>query len=157
MNLPPHAVEGVGPVRFVLAGGIVGLLGPIVVKALPKLAPHTMVAWFLRRWQVEVTFQAVRTHLGGEAQRQWAAPVPLDLFSWVTAVAQVLLRGRPLVPHRTAWYPKTRLTFADALALVRPTLWTGRPLFSRSRPPPDRQKPPPLDPARLWEFLCYTD
>ena len=71
-------------------------------------------------------------------------------------VAHALLRGRSLMPRRAAWYPKTRPTFADALALVRLTLWTGRPPFSRSRPPPDRQKPPPLEPAQLWEFLCYT-
>ena len=83
-------------------------------------------------------------------------PVLLGLFSWVTVVAHALLRSRPLVPRWAAWYPKTRPTFADALALVRLTLWTGRPPFARSRPPPDRQKPSPLDPAQLWEFLCYT-
>ena len=83
-------------------------------------------------------------------------PVLLGLFSWVTVVAHWLLQGRFLVPRRAAWYPKTRPTFADALALMRLTLWTGKPPFSRSRPPPDRQKPPPLDSARLWEFLTYT-
>ena len=122
-----------------------------------------IVAWFLRRWQVEVTFQAVRAHLGAETQRQGSAPaiarttpVLLGLFSWVTVTAHTLLRGRPLTPRRAAWYAKTRPTFADALALVRITLWTGEPPLARSRPPPDRQKPPPLDPEHLWEFLAYT-
>ncbi len=49
-------------------------------------------------------------------------PVLLDLFSWVAVVAHALLRGRPLVPRRVAWYPKALPTFADALALVRLTL-----------------------------------
>ena len=70
--------------------------------------------------------------------------------------AHALLQGRPLTPRRAAWYAKTRPTFADALALVRITLWTGEPPWARSRPPPDRQKPPPLDPEHLWEFLAYT-
>ena len=159
-----HSGQPVVPLRWVLLRDPAGARAPTALLCTdPQRGPHTMVAWFLRRWQVEVTFQAVRTHLGGETQRQWAAPaiarttpVLLGLFSWVTVVAHVLLRGRPLVPRRAAWYPKTRPTFADALALVRLTLWTGSPPFSRSRPPPDRQKPPPLDPAQLWEFLCYT-
>ena len=37
-------------------------------------APQTMVTWFLCRRQVEVTLKALRTHRGGETQRQWAAP-----------------------------------------------------------------------------------
>ena len=42
-------------------------------------------------WQLEVTFQEVRTHLGVETQRQWSdlaiartTPVLLGLFSWTT-------------------------------------------------------------------------
>jgi len=33
-------------------------------------APTQIPEWFVRRWQVEVTFQEVRTHLGVETQRQ---------------------------------------------------------------------------------------
>ena len=31
--------------------------------------PDKILTWFVRRWQVEVTFQEVRTHLGVETQR----------------------------------------------------------------------------------------
>ena len=31
-----------------------------------------IVEWFVMRWQVEVTFHEVRTHLGVETQRQWS-------------------------------------------------------------------------------------
>ena len=37
-------------------------------------APRTLLAWYLQRWQAEVTFQEVRAHLGVETQRQWSAP-----------------------------------------------------------------------------------
>src|SRR5450631_2933757 len=61
--------------------------------------PRQIVEWFLMRWQVEVTFQEVRAHLGVETQRQWSdlaiartTPVLLGLFSIVTLLANRLAR-----------------------------------------------------------------
>jgi hypothetical protein len=34
--------------------------------------PVRMLEWFDRRWQVEVTFEEARAHLGMETQRQWS-------------------------------------------------------------------------------------
>ena len=34
--------------------------------------PRQILQWYLWRWQVEVSFQEVRAHLGGETQRQWS-------------------------------------------------------------------------------------
>jgi hypothetical protein len=52
----------------------------------------------MRRWQIEVTFEEARAHLGMETQRQWSAPaiarttpVILALFSIVTLAAKYLL------------------------------------------------------------------
>ena len=47
----------------------------------PAADPTQILEWFVLRWQLEVTFQEVRTHLGVETQRQWsdraiAAPRP---------------------------------------------------------------------------------
>ena len=39
---------------------------------------------------------------------------------------------------KAAWYPKTRPAFADALILVRITLWTGKPPLSGPGAPPTR-------------------
>ncbi len=46
------------------------------------------MGWFVQRWPVEVTFRAVRDHLGFESQRQWSdaaiartTPCLLGLFS----------------------------------------------------------------------------
>ena len=59
--------------------------------------PRQIVEWFLLRWQVEVTFQQVRAHLGVETQRQWSdlaiartTPVLFGLYSIVTLLANRL-------------------------------------------------------------------
>jgi hypothetical protein len=60
-----------------------------------KRDPVQIVSWFVLRWQLETTFQEVRTHLGVETQRQWndlailrTTPALPGLFSLVTVLAQ---------------------------------------------------------------------
>lgn len=36
----------------------------------PMAAETAIVAWFVQRWQLEVTFEEARRHLGLETQRQ---------------------------------------------------------------------------------------
>jgi len=38
----------------------------------PDAAPAQILAWFVQRWQLEVTFEEARRHLGLETQRQWS-------------------------------------------------------------------------------------
>jgi hypothetical protein len=66
------------------------------------LTPLQMITWFVQRWQVEVTFQEVRTPLEGETQRQWAdlaiartTPALFGLFTVVTLLAHRLAACRP--------------------------------------------------------------
>ena len=56
--------------------------------------PTQILEWFVLRWQLEVTFQEARTHLGMETQRQWSdlaiartTPALLGIFSWTTLAA----------------------------------------------------------------------
>lgn len=95
-----------------------------------SISPEQIVQWFVRRWQVEVTFHETRTHLGVETQRQWAdlsilriTPALLGLFSIVTLLANLHARKKKLPVQQTAWYPKKVPTFSDALALVKETLF----------------------------------
>ena len=81
--------------------------------------PRDILAWFVSRWQVEVTFEEVRTHLGVETQRQWSdkailrtTPVLLGLFSIITLWANDLAKSRKLKPMTAAWYPEEVLTLA---------------------------------------------
>ncbi|HEY9528436.1 MAG TPA: hypothetical protein VIR02_15195, partial [Anaerolineales bacterium] len=89
-----------------------------------------MLAWFVRRWTMEVTFEEARAHLGMETQRQWndraiarTTPALLSLYSIITLNAQLLIEKGMTCVRSTAWYRKTRPTFADAIALVRRQLW----------------------------------
>jgi hypothetical protein len=93
--------------------------------------PLQILSWFVRRWQLEVTFHDVRAHLGVETQRQWTeramlrtTPALLGLFSLVTIQASGARSHCPPARHESAWYAKPAPTFADALALVRRHLWT---------------------------------
>jgi len=94
-----------------------------------KISAEQIVQWFPRRWQVEVTFHEVRTHLGVETQRQWAdlsilriTPALLSLFSMVTLLANVHAQKQKLPIQQTAWYVKKQPTFSDALSIVKQTL-----------------------------------
>jgi hypothetical protein len=89
-----------------------------------------ILQWFVSRWQLEVTFQEVRAHLGVETQRQWSdpaimrtTPALLGLFSLVALWAHDLAADAPLVPATAAWYPKRHCTFSDAIAAVRRQIW----------------------------------
>lgn len=79
------------PIRWVLSRDPVGQFTPQALLATElTISPLQMVTWFVQRWQVEVTFQEVRTHLGVETQRQWAdlaiARTTLALFGLSTVV-----------------------------------------------------------------------
>jgi hypothetical protein len=77
------------PIRWLLVRDPTGELEPQAFLATDLNAlPGDILAWFVSRWQVEVTFAEVRTHLGVETQRQWSdkailrtTPVLLGLFS----------------------------------------------------------------------------
>ena len=76
------------PIRWLLVRDPTGQLEPQAFLATDLNArPGDILAWFVSRWQVEVTFAEVRAHLGVETQRQWSdkailrtTPVLLGLF-----------------------------------------------------------------------------
>ncbi|HUW09686.1 MAG TPA: hypothetical protein VM537_08135, partial [Anaerolineae bacterium] len=124
--------------------------------------PEQIVLWFSRRWQVEVTFQEVRTHLGVETQRQWSDPAIarttpslLGLFSLVTLLAHRSTRHGTLPVRQTAWYAKPLPTFSDALAVVRERLWQT-PHFHMSPFDADMARIPRPLLRRFTEALCYA-
>jgi hypothetical protein len=54
--------------------------------------PEQILGWFVRRWQLEVTFQEARAHLGVETQRQWsdlaiARTTPIIRCEWIWSTA----------------------------------------------------------------------
>jgi hypothetical protein len=125
--------------------------------------PQEIVSWFVMRWQLEVTFQEARRHLGFETQRQWSdmairrtTPALLGLFSLIALFAHRWRRQASGTFRRQAsWYRKRHPTFADALALVRKELWAGATFYG-SPAQTDTIKVPRAFVERLTEAVCYA-
>ena len=125
--------------------------------------PEQIISWFVRRWQMETTFQEVRQRLGFETQRQWSekalrrtAPALLGLFSLVTLLAHRHMAEGAQIVRKAAWYDKAHPTFSDALALVRRQLWAREETFYRSSRESDTVKVPREFMERLTDAICYA-
>jgi DDE superfamily endonuclease len=126
--------------------------------------PGRIVSWFVRRWQMEATFQEIRQRLGFETQRHWsegairrAAPALLGLFSLVTLFADCRKARMSNAVRRAAWYEKPHPTFSDALALVRKELWAQEEAtFCESLRETDTVKVSREFVERLIDALCYA-
>jgi DDE superfamily endonuclease len=123
--------------------------------------PEQIISWFVRRWQMEATFQEVRQRLGFETQRQWSekalqrtAPALLGLFSLVTLLAHRHMAEGAQIVRKAAWYEKAHPTFSDALALVRRQLWAREKTFYGSSRESDTVKVPRGFMERLTDAIC---
>ena len=136
-----HAGLPVVPIRWVLLRDPRHRFDPQALLCTdPARDPLQIVRWFVRRWQVEVTFREVRDHLGVETQRQWSGraiarttPCLLALFSVVTLLAARLDHRARAAVLTDAWYRKPRPTFADTLAAVRRQFWREQGLLLSRR------------------------
>ena len=153
------------PVRWVLIRDPEGGFEPQALLCTDlETDPERIVRWYVMRWQVEVTFQEARRHLGFETQRQWSemairrtTPALLGLFSLVTLFAHRRMAKAASVFRRAAWYRKRHPTFADALAVVRKELWAQEErTFCGSPSTTDTIKVPRAYVERLTEAVCYA-
>jgi hypothetical protein len=127
-----------------------------------ECAPQQILEWFVKRWQMEVTFEEGRAHLGLETQRQWSdkaiartTPCLLGLYSLVTLLGGRLLVEQRLPVRRAAWYNKEGATFSDTIAFVRRYLWSHQH-FQMLETKADVIKVPRSLLERLTETLCYA-
>ena len=142
------------PIRWLLVRDPLGELQPQAFLCTDlDAAPVDILQWFVSRWQLEVTFQDARAHLGVETQRQWSdlailrtTPALLGLCSLVTLWAHDFAAETPLAPATVAWYPKSHCTFSDAIAAVRRHIWHHQ-TSCMSRRPADVIKIP----RQLWD------
>ena len=128
-----------------------------------NVLPITIIEWFVLRWQLEVTFQEARAHLGVETQRQWSdlaitrtTPALFGLFSWVTLAAHLQYSDSGTTVRSAAWYEKPLPTFSDALASVRRALWPASVTLCMSPPQHDIQKVRASLINRFIDTLCYA-
>jgi hypothetical protein len=124
--------------------------------------PQKIVCWFVMRWQLEVTFQEARRHLGFETQRQWSelairrtTPALLGLFSLITLFTHRRMTQAADAFRQAAWYHKSHPTFTDALALLRKELWAYA-TFCGSPTDAETVKVPRVFMERLTDALCYA-
>jgi hypothetical protein len=121
-----------------------------------------IVGWFVGRWNIEVTFEEIRAHLGFETQRHWSqraiertTPALFGLFSLVVLMAHALHpKGLPVL--QSAWYPKEEATFSDALAAVRTHLWTSLQPSADNNGNSAEQDQRFLIPRSLWNQLQFV-
>ncbi len=149
------------PVRWVLIRDPQGQFATQALLCTDLAAdPAQILAWFVLRWRLEVTFEEARRHLGVETQRQWSdlailrtTPALLGLFSLVALWAHPRIGLPGTVVRQAAWYPKPLPTFSDALALVRRELW-AQTAFCLSSGDADMVAIPRAFVERLTDALC---
>ena len=95
-------------------------------------SPTQIIEWFVLRWNIEVTFEETRAHLGIETQRQWSdqaitrtTPLLMGLLSILVLVAIKMNETKQLlVQGKTSWYDKKgELTLADIVMVIRRSIW----------------------------------
>ncbi|WP_229505441.1 IS701 family transposase [Massilia mucilaginosa] len=151
------------PLRWILVRDPQRKLDPQAFLCTDEAAePEQILAWFIRRWQIEVTFEEARAHLGMETQRQWSdraiactTPVILALYSIVALAARQLLEHGTLITRHAAWYAKDSPTFSDTIAFVRRSLWSEEN-YKGSGSQCDMVKIPRALFERLTETVCYA-
>jgi len=158
-----HASKEAVPIRWVIVRDRLGKFETQAVFSTRTTAtPKQIVEWFVKRWQVEVTFEESRRHLGIETQRQWSAqavgretPCLFGMFSLITMVAGELAKDGKLKIRSAAWYQKEAATFSDAIGCVRQQMWEARS-FQTSKNEEEMIKIPRPFLECLTDTLCFV-
>jgi hypothetical protein len=95
-----------------LPRGKLAATGFLLLRSLPYVSAKLIIFWFIVRWNIEVTFEELRAHLGFETQRQWSdkaiertTPCLFGIFSLVVLMAKEL-HPDDLPIQQSSWYPK---------------------------------------------------
>jgi hypothetical protein len=128
------------------------------------LSTTHIIECFVARWNVEVTFEEVRAHLGVETQRQWSdraisctTPLLMGLYSIVCLIAHHLQQTVRLIPAQAAWYNKgDQITFSDLLALVRRNILIKKYFYNSPHTIDPNKLPPPLYNSLLYLLTQTT-
>lgn len=150
------------PIRWVVVKGLDNLHpARAFFSTEQELSACQIVAAFVGRWCLEVTFEESRAHLGVETQRQWSdlaiersTPALLGLFSLVAVLGEQLHPDGKIPIATTAWYHKEQATFSDVLLAVRRALWNDFNFYT-SPSNPDMLLIPRAEFNRLVFAACY--
>jgi hypothetical protein len=122
----------------------------------------SIVAAFVQRWPLEVTFEESRAHLGIETQRQWndkaiarSTPALFGLYSLIAILGHACYPMGTIPFATSAWYHKPNATFSDVLAAVRSVLWDSHS-FQTLSTDPEMVIVPRSVLSRLTHAVCYS-
>jgi hypothetical protein len=158
-----HVGKEAVPIRWVIIRDPQGKFETqAVFSTRTEATPKKIVEWFVKRWQVEVTFEESRRHLGIETQRQWSdkainrtTPCLFGMFSLITLMAQELCNGGKLKIRSAIWYHKELATFSDAIGCVRQQIWEFES-FQTSENEVEMIKIPRSFLETLTDTLCFA-
>jgi hypothetical protein len=122
--------HGLVPLRWVFVRDVTGThRDEYFYSTDPALAPGAIISYYTGRWNIETTFQELRSHLGLETTRGWcqqtilrAAPCLFGLYTVVALLYEALPPGQR--QGSVEWPGKGGVTFSDALSAVRRWLWS---------------------------------
>jgi hypothetical protein len=115
--------QGATWVRWVIVRDPLGRRNDEIFFTTDKsLSPAAIVECYVRRWNIEVTFEETRRHLGIATLRNRthnavnrSVPLLLSLYSLIIVWFASGDRSRITKPNAAPWYPKTALTFSDLI------------------------------------------
>ncbi len=122
--------EGLAPVRWVFVHDGTGThRDEYFFTTKVVMSPAALIETYTGRWNIETTFQEMRSYLGLETTRGWCRPTVLRvapcLFGLYTVVALLYaaLPSRYARVRGVSWAGKGDVTFSDAITAVRRWLW----------------------------------
>jgi DDE superfamily endonuclease len=122
--------EGVVPVRWVFVQDLTGTHRDEYFFTTDQgLSPTAIIETYTGRWNIETTFQELRSYAGLETTRGWcrntvlrAEPCLFGLYT-VVALLYAALPARDARVRGVEWPRKRDVTFSDAITAVRRWLW----------------------------------
>ena len=126
-----HAGAGLVPVHWVFVRDEQGTRrDEYFYTTHDAFTPEQVVTLYTLRWNLEVTFQELRAHLGFEKTRRRVsnsvlrmAPCLLGLFSVICLIYHEHLKRHKVTTCDRPCYAKSEPTFTDAIATVRRLFW----------------------------------
>jgi hypothetical protein len=115
---------------------------------------------YVRRWNIEVTFEEARALLGLETTRHWCkqsvlrvTPILFGLFTAIILIWANLPKAQQRVlSSKTPCYDKQKVTFSDVLAAARREFWHDTLLRHSGKQRCLNILPPPLRKTLLWHL-----
>ena len=95
-----------------------------------SMSAKTVIETYTRRWNIETTFQEMRSHLGLETTRGWSRLTVLRMAPCLFCLYTLIVVFYDTIPWSNhhllikKWVGKKGITFSDMIASVRRYLWT---------------------------------